>query len=538
MISVIIPVYNVENYLRQCLDSILNQTYTDFEAICVNDGSTDNSLNILNEYAQKDSRIKVISQKNKGLSGARNTALKFAKGKYICFVDSDDYVKETYLETFMKYIDQADCVQVNFEQFGNTDKNTQIFYEKYTHHLKSQLFEMSPKVYCRTHMSAWDTIYKMEIIKKYNLKFLEGKIFEDAPFKYSYICHCKNIYWVKEKLYFYQVKRKNSITQTFDHDNTYMQIHKLDNIKNFISIAKHLKKHNILHKYRNALYLLFMKGYNFYFHQELTYTQIKQINKFFKITDKKTKIFLPLLCQTTIINKTENKNVTPTVYKKLIHFKNAEWIEDLFGNGLVIQTPIKTFETDLKIPNDGIFEFQFNKLNLNEKQTLQLTSIKINDKELLETKVFAPYILRVKLEKGQPVNLKVSYEVKKFNLNKNRSLIQIQCTQDNNIKITPTKGLEIRNFNYPDDILDQKLIDVIPLKRKNKFTIHNPNKQSLLINFASTLPQNIYYKYIKINGINFSQNYVQANFQNPLSISTGNDENITLEFAYSRHKWF
>ena len=80
MISVIIPVYNVENYLRQCLDSILNQTYTDFEVICVNDGSTDNSLNILNEYAQKDSRIKVISQKNKGLSGARNTGLKFAGG--------------------------------------------------------------------------------------------------------------------------------------------------------------------------------------------------------------------------------------------------------------------------------------------------------------------------------------------------------------------------------------------------------------------------------------------------------------------------
>ena len=280
-----------------------------------------------------------------------------------------------------------------------------------------------------------------------------------------------------------------------------------------------------------------MKGHKLYFYEKLTNFQIKQINKFLKTINEK-RIYFPLLCRTIIINKTENKNVNPTVYKKLIHFENAEWIENLFGNGLVIQTPLKTFETDLKIPNDGIFEFQFNKLNLNEKQTLQLTSIKINDKELLETKVFAPHMLRVKLEKGQPVNLKVSYEVKKFNLNKNRPLIQIQCTQDNNIKIIPTKGLEISNFNYPDDILDQKLIDVIPLKRKNKFTIHNPNKQSLLINFASTLPQNIYYKYIKINGINFSQNYVQANFQNPLSISTGNDENITLEFAYSRHKWF
>ena len=220
MISVIIPVYNVENYLRQCLDSILNQTYTDFEAICVNDGSTDNSLNILKEYAQKDSRIKVISQKNKGLSGARNTALKFANGKYICFVDSDDYVKETYLETFMKYIDQADCVQVNFEPFGNTDKNTQIFYEKYTHHLKSQLFEMSPKVYCRTYMGVWDTIYKMEIINKYKIKFPEGRIFEDHPFKYKYLCHCKNIYWINSKLYYYRKQKESSITQQYKKNSS------------------------------------------------------------------------------------------------------------------------------------------------------------------------------------------------------------------------------------------------------------------------------------------------------------------------------
>lgn len=538
MISVIIPVYNVENYLRQCLDSILNQTYTDFEVICVNDGSTDNSLNILNEYAKKDSRIKVISQKNKGLSGARNTGLKFAGGGYVCFVDSDDYVKETYLETFMKYIDQADCVQVNFNTFENTNIGTQRFYEQYIHHSKSKLFKMSPKTYCRTHMGVWDTIYKREIINKYKIKFPEGKIFEDNLFKYSYICHCKDIYWINKKLYFYQVKRNNSITQTYENNNIYKKQHKLDRLRNYILIAKHLKKYGFFNKYKKALYLLFLKEYKYNFYEKLTKLQITFINKFLKIINPKIKIKTPFTIQITIINKTENKNVTPTVYKKLIHFENAEWMENLFGNGLVIQTPLKTFETNLKIPNDGIFGFQFNKLNLNEKQTLQLTSIKINDKELLETKVFAPYMLRVKLEKGQPVNLKVSYEVKKFNLNKNRPLIQIQCTQDNNIKITPTKGLEIRNFNYPDDILDQKLIDVIPLKRKNKFTIHNPNKQSLLINFASTLPQNIYYKYIKINGINFSQNYIQANFQNPLSISTGNDENITLEFAYSRHKWF
>ena len=96
-VSVIIPVYNVEKYLRQCLDSVVNQTLKDIEIICIDDGSTDNSLNILKEYAQKDNRIKIISKKNGGLSSARNAGLKFATGEFVGFVDSDDYIeRETY----------------------------------------------------------------------------------------------------------------------------------------------------------------------------------------------------------------------------------------------------------------------------------------------------------------------------------------------------------------------------------------------------------------------------------------------------------
>ena len=91
-ISVIIPVYNVEKYLRECLDSLLNQTFKDIEIICVNDGSTDGSLNILNEYASKDSRFIIINQNNQGLSAARNNGLNVAKGDYVAFLDSDDYI--------------------------------------------------------------------------------------------------------------------------------------------------------------------------------------------------------------------------------------------------------------------------------------------------------------------------------------------------------------------------------------------------------------------------------------------------------------
>lgn len=102
LLSVIVPVYNVEAYLSKCLDSILTQSFTNFEVICVNDGSTDGSLNILTEYAQKDSRIRVISQKNGGLVNARKTGAKYASGDYVLCIDSDDWIEATYFEELME----------------------------------------------------------------------------------------------------------------------------------------------------------------------------------------------------------------------------------------------------------------------------------------------------------------------------------------------------------------------------------------------------------------------------------------------------
>ena len=96
-ISVIVPIYNVEKYLAKCLDTILAQTFSDIEIICVNDGSTDNSRKILSEYAKKDSRIKIVDKKNGGLSSARNAGMKVAQGEFISFIDSDDWIDETLL---------------------------------------------------------------------------------------------------------------------------------------------------------------------------------------------------------------------------------------------------------------------------------------------------------------------------------------------------------------------------------------------------------------------------------------------------------
>ena len=115
LISVIVPVYNVEEYLEECLNSILVQTYTNLEILIVNDGSTDNSLEILQEFSQRDSRITIFTKENGGLSSARNLAIDEAKGEYFTFIDSDDYIEENYIEYLMKSLidNEADISIVN-----------------------------------------------------------------------------------------------------------------------------------------------------------------------------------------------------------------------------------------------------------------------------------------------------------------------------------------------------------------------------------------------------------------------------------------
>jgi len=113
-ISVVVPVYNVEKYLRECLDSLANQTFEDFEVICVNDGSDDSSIDILEEYASEDERFKIVSQENKGLSGARNTGMDYIKGRYLLFLDSDDWLELNALELLYNHANALNSEMVIF----------------------------------------------------------------------------------------------------------------------------------------------------------------------------------------------------------------------------------------------------------------------------------------------------------------------------------------------------------------------------------------------------------------------------------------
>lgn len=176
-ISIIVPVYNAEKFLGRCLESVLAQSYKNFEVICIDDGSIDNSLKILYELAQKDSRIKIFSQKNQGSSSARNSGLQKISGKYVCFIDSDDYLEPDFLADlyYEAYERTADVVMtatkyIKGQKIKKDKINTQI------------CTSFNEKVKALPHGGACNKIYKAELLQKNNLTFPEGLYWEDNLF--------------------------------------------------------------------------------------------------------------------------------------------------------------------------------------------------------------------------------------------------------------------------------------------------------------------------------------------------------------------
>lgn len=211
-VSIIVPVYNIEKYLAKCLDSLINQTLEDIEIICVNDGSTDNSAEILNEYAQKDSRIKIINQENAGLSAARNTGINAANGEYIGYVDSDDWVDLTYFENLYNAAIQnnADIAVAGIKRVGGEHYKEKLFLEfknpTTTNNVeeKFRLCDIPDKSY------VWNKIYKLSEIKKHNLYFRVGVNYEDIIYAPK-IIHILSTLTTVPNTYYYYLKRRGSI---------------------------------------------------------------------------------------------------------------------------------------------------------------------------------------------------------------------------------------------------------------------------------------------------------------------------------------
>ena len=220
-ISIIVPVYNVEDYLAECLDSIIAQTLKDIEIICVNDGSEDGSDIILQAYRQRDSRIKVIKQENGGLSAARNTGMREATGKYIAFVDSDDAIASDALEILWKNAEKnnSDIVVFGFNpRYFNTREHIDKWLYTANPTRNIVFNEYSPDVLFKetgSHPFVWRNLYKRDFIEKNQLQFSVGIFGEDTIFQFQAFPHAKNISFIKDKLYYYRSVRPKSLMSDY-----------------------------------------------------------------------------------------------------------------------------------------------------------------------------------------------------------------------------------------------------------------------------------------------------------------------------------
>lgn len=210
-ISIIIPVYGVEQYIRQCLESVINQTYKKLEIIVVNDGTKDNSMKIVEEYLD-DKRIKIINKENGGLSSARNKGLKYVTGDYILFVDSDDWISEDLCEICMKNGDNEDIIAYNYIEYDEITKEIKKniiqkdIIDNGNKNKKGYLLYESPYSPCTR-------LYKSSYLKKEGFKFLEI-IYEDVFWGIEVLFLTDNIIYLDESLYYYRKHREGSITNT------------------------------------------------------------------------------------------------------------------------------------------------------------------------------------------------------------------------------------------------------------------------------------------------------------------------------------
>lgn len=238
LVSVIVPVFNVDKYLRKCLDTILNQSYCNLEIILVNDGSTDNSRSICEEYQKKDSRIVLVNQINAGLSAARNAGIRISHGSYIGFVDSDDYICLNMYERLVETLEEKDADIVEcMVQNVTTDNEERVANDNITYREMSgkealkELMQGREKIH--PIYAVWSKLFKREIIE--NLKFPQGEIHEDYFYDALAFLRCKKYVMISSKLYCYR-KRPNSIT------SVPFNLKDFDKIKHINERTEYLKK--------------------------------------------------------------------------------------------------------------------------------------------------------------------------------------------------------------------------------------------------------------------------------------------------------
>ncbi len=279
-ISVIIPVYNVEKYLGECLDSVVNQSFKDIEIICVDDGSTDKSLEILQEYKRKDDRFVILQQRHAGAGAARNHGLKLAEGKYIQFLDSDDYFEPTLLEELYtraekfnsdltvcssrKVDDERNITETGSPNFPiNIDKvpMEQVFSRQ----------DFKDEIFCLLIPVVWNKLIKKSFLEENHLEFPQLTIYEDIAFMHSVVACANRIVTFNKELINYRFNRPGSLVST-------RSSHTIEAIKSCMYLGEFLHSINLIPEYENA----YRKAVINHIRAEISYCNDDEYKEFLK----------------------------------------------------------------------------------------------------------------------------------------------------------------------------------------------------------------------------------------------------------------
>ena len=253
-ISIVIPIYNVEKYLRKCLDSVYSLNLDNKEVVLVNDGSTDTSINILNEFKNKyPNKTKLITQKNQGLSEARNIGIKNSNGKYILFIDSDDFIIPTETEEFINFgLDKkVDILIGNYREYYNENYIVQKSFYNLDKNLEKEgifFIENGVKNKCFG-FAVWQNIYRKNFLLENNLFFKKGLLHEDNLFTPEAFFYAKKVRCFNKKFYFYRKNNLESITQTVNKKNYEHMLYTI------IKLLEFKKSNNIENNYFNRIVL-------------------------------------------------------------------------------------------------------------------------------------------------------------------------------------------------------------------------------------------------------------------------------------------
>ena len=284
-VSVIIPVYNVEKYLHRCVDSVLNQTFTDFECILVDDGSPDRCPQICDEYAKKDKRIKVIHKQNKGPSDARNAGLDIAIGNYIYFVDGDDYVELSLLERLLEEIRNsgADVIAFGYrKEYEDTNLSCDVKFMPFEYKLESQqdYLDFICKIVLPRTVN-WEVCFKLfktSIIRENQVKFCnKSNIAEDLHFFLCYLLSTKKVKVIDDVLYHY-TRQSNSITHSIikPRINEYVDLN-----ENFYNYIRYKGYRFLIDRYYMLFYIIMSNAYWQFNNNDIQESMIGVENKYF-----------------------------------------------------------------------------------------------------------------------------------------------------------------------------------------------------------------------------------------------------------------